>query len=29
MEKKELGVGQYVTTGIAFIRGEFKPEKKS
>lgn len=28
MEKKELGVGQYVTTGIAFIRGEFKPEKK-
>lgn len=29
MEKKELGVGQYVTTGTAFIRGEFKPEKKS
>lgn len=28
MEKKELGVGQYVTTGTAFIRGEFKPEKK-
>ncbi|WAX07622.1 hypothetical protein BK649P1_00058 [Bacteroides phage BK649P1] len=27
MEKKELGVGQYVTTGTAFIRGEFKPEK--
>lgn len=28
MEKKELGVGQYVTIGTAFIRGEFKPEKK-
>lgn len=28
MEKKELGVGQYVTTGTVFIRGEFKPEKK-
>lgn len=28
MEKKELGVGQYVTTGTMFIRGEFKPEKK-
>lgn len=27
MEKKELGVGQYVTTGTAFIRGEFKPEE--
>jgi archaellum component FlaC len=28
MEKKELGVEQYVTTGTMFIRGEFKPEKK-
>lgn len=28
MEKKELGVGQCVTTGTMFIRGEFKPEKK-
>lgn len=28
MEKKELGKGQYVTTGTMFIRGEFKPEKK-
>lgn len=28
MEKKELGVGQYVTTVTVFIRGEFKPEKK-
>lgn len=27
MEKKELGVGQYVTTGTTFIRGEFKPEE--
>lgn len=27
MEKKELGVGQYVTTGTAFNRGEFKQEK--
>ena len=27
MEKKELGVGQYVTTGTMFIRGEFKPEE--
>lgn len=29
MEKKELGVEQYVTTGTMFITGEFKPEKKS
>jgi archaellum component FlaC len=28
MEKKELGVEQYVTTGTMFITGEFKPEKK-
>lgn len=28
MENKELGKGQYVTTGTMFIRGEFKPEKK-
>lgn len=28
MEKKELGVEQYVTTGTMFIGGEFKPEKK-
>lgn len=28
MEKKELGVGQCITTGTMFIRGEFKPEKK-
>lgn len=27
MEKKELGKGQYVTTGTMFIRGEFKPEE--
>lgn len=27
MEKKELGVGQYVTTGTMFIRSEFKPEE--
>ena len=27
MEKKELGIGQYVTTGTMFIRGEFKPEE--
>ena len=28
MEKKELGVGQYVTTETMFIRGKIKPEKK-
>lgn len=28
MENKELGVGQCITTGTMFIRGEFKPEKK-
>lgn len=27
MEKKELGIGQYVTTGTMFIRSEFKPEE--
>lgn len=25
MEKNVLGKGQYATTGIMFIRGEFKP----
>lgn len=27
MKKKELGKGQYVTTGTMFVRGEFKPEE--
>lgn len=28
MEKKELGIGQHVTTETMFIRGKIKPEKK-